>query len=338
MTGPERSAEKPQRAAKLPSTARMRPVVVVADLVVVEEVVALAGRDHVVVAVGADLDGAVPLLGGDRGDGGEEVGLGLLAAEAAAHAADDDRHRVRRDAEDVGDHVLHLGRVLGRGIDGDVIVLAGDGEGDHALEIEVVLAADALHALQAVRRGRHRGGDVAALELQGLGDEGVVGGDRLGDVGDVGQGLGTRRGRAWRRGGRRRGSRRHGEDRLAVELDDLLGEDRVVVLADRADVVVVDVGRGQHVDDAGRGADRVEVDRDDLGVGGVGEAEVGVQRADRLGDVVGVFGEAGDVLVRRVVALLDVDAAADGRGELEDLVHQTATSRLSWAVSPVDSR
>ena len=35
-------------------------VVVEADLVLVEEVVALAGRDHVVVAVGADLDGAVP--------------------------------------------------------------------------------------------------------------------------------------------------------------------------------------------------------------------------------------------------------------------------------------
>ena len=140
--------------------------VVEADLVLVQEVVALAGGDHVVVAVGADLHGAVELLGGDGGDGGEQVRLGFLAAEAAAHAADDDGHGVRRNAEDVGDHVLHLGRVLGRGIDGDVVVLAGDGEGDHALEVEMVLAADALHALEAVRRGRHRGGDVAAFELQ----------------------------------------------------------------------------------------------------------------------------------------------------------------------------
>ena len=55
-------------------------------------------------------------------------------------------------AEDVGDHVLHLGRVLGRGVDGDVVVLAGDGEGDHALEVEVVLAADA-HARPLSRCG-----------------------------------------------------------------------------------------------------------------------------------------------------------------------------------------
>ena len=194
-------------------------VVVEADLVVVEEVVALAGRDHVVVAVGAELHRPVPLLGGDRGDRGEEVRLGLLAAEAAAHAPDDDRHRVRRHAEDVGDHVLHLGRVLGRGIDRDVVVLAGDREGDHALEVEVVLAADALHALQPVRRGRHRRGDVAALELQGLGDEGVVGGDRLGDVGDVRQRPVLDLRALRRAAGGVAGLGDHGEERLAVELD-----------------------------------------------------------------------------------------------------------------------
>ena len=202
----------------------------------------------------------------------------------------------------------------------------------------MVLAADALHALEPVRRGGHRARDVAAFELQRLGDEGVVGGDRLGDVGDVRQGLvldlGERRGAA----GGVAGLGDDREDRLAVELDGLLGEDRVVVLADRADVVVRDVGGGQHVDDAGGGADRVEVDRDDLGVGLVGEPEVGVQGADRLGDVVGVLGEAGDVLVRRVVALLGVDAAADGLGEVDGVGHQMATSRVSWAVSPVDSR
>ena len=59
---------------------------------------------------------------------------------------------------------------------------------------------------------------------------------------------------------------------------------RLVVLADRADVVLAgDVRRRQHVDDAGRRAHRVEVDRHDLGMRHGRQAEIGVQRARRLG-------------------------------------------------------
>ena len=94
MTGPDRSDEKPQRAAIGAVDAEDAAVVVEADLVVDEEVVALAGRDHVVVAVGPDLDRAAELLGGDRGERGELVALRLLAAEAAAHAPHLDGHRV----------------------------------------------------------------------------------------------------------------------------------------------------------------------------------------------------------------------------------------------------
>ena len=102
----------------------MRPSRVEADLVVDDEVVALAGDDHVVVAVGAALGGAAGLLGDDGADAGEQVALGLLAAEGAAHAADLDRDRVRGHVQHLGDHVLDLGRVLGRGVDRDLVVLA----------------------------------------------------------------------------------------------------------------------------------------------------------------------------------------------------------------------
>ncbi len=52
----------------------------------------------------------------------------------------------------MADHVLHLARVLRRGPDGDLVVLAGNGERDVAFEIEMLLAADA-HLAPCSRRG-----------------------------------------------------------------------------------------------------------------------------------------------------------------------------------------
>ena len=63
-------------------------VAVEADIIVDREIVALAGHDHVVVAVGADLGRAAGLGRDQRAGGGKSGGLGLLAAERAAHAAD----------------------------------------------------------------------------------------------------------------------------------------------------------------------------------------------------------------------------------------------------------
>ena len=144
MTGPERSAEKPQRAAKTAVDGEDAAVVVEADLVVVEEVVALAGRDHVVVAVGADLHRAVPsFLAATAATAAKRFGWVSLPPKPPPMRRTMMVTAFDGHAEDVRDHVLHLARVLGRGVDGDVVVLAGDGEGDHALEVEVVLAADA---------------------------------------------------------------------------------------------------------------------------------------------------------------------------------------------------
>ena len=51
--------------------------------------------------------------------------------------------------EHVGDEVLHLARMLGRGMDQHVAVLAGDGERHLAFEIEMLLPADAQLAVHA---------------------------------------------------------------------------------------------------------------------------------------------------------------------------------------------
>jgi hypothetical protein len=123
LTGPDRSAEKPQREAE--AQAGMRPSGVEAHVVVDAEVVALAGGAHVVVAVEAQLDRPPAGPGQQRGDAGELGRLRLLAAEAAAHAAAFAAHLVHAPAEGVGHRLLHLGGVLGGAEQVQAVVLAG---------------------------------------------------------------------------------------------------------------------------------------------------------------------------------------------------------------------
>ncbi len=286
-------------------------LLVEADLVVDDEVVALAGDDHVVVAVGPALGGASRPLGDEGAQAGEQVALGLLAAEGAAHAADLDGHRVRGDAQHLGDHVLDLGRVLRRRIDGDLVVLAGDRQGDLPLEIEVLLPADPHPAGQAPGRRGDGGLGVAAAQGQGIGDQhaGRQGGVHVEDrrqflVLDHRELDGTPRLLA-RRGG-------DGEDRLAHELDEIGREQRLVVAVGRADVVLAgDVGGGQHADDAVGRADRGQVDLDDPGMRLGRQAELDVEQPGGVGQIVDVERLAGDVAARAVVGARIVDRTLD---------------------------
>ena len=95
----------------------------------------------------------------------EQRHLRFLAAEAAAHAPALDDDVVRRDAERMRDHVLHLARMLGRRVDVHAAVLARDRERDLAFEVEMVLAAGAHRAAQPVRRARERRRGVAARDV-----------------------------------------------------------------------------------------------------------------------------------------------------------------------------
>jgi hypothetical protein len=103
--------------------------------------VALAGDEHVVVAVGAQLDRALQLARRSP-RGGPQRRLRFLAAEAAAHAPALDHDVVRMQAQRMRDHVLHLARVLGRALHQHAAVFLRDGVGDLAFQVELLLAAD----------------------------------------------------------------------------------------------------------------------------------------------------------------------------------------------------
>ena len=74
----------------------------------------------------------------------------------------------------MGDHVLHLSGVLGGAVDQHVAALPGQGEGDVALEIELVLTADAEAALQPVGSLADGPARVAVSHVVGRQHEGLA--------------------------------------------------------------------------------------------------------------------------------------------------------------------
>src|SRR5690606_17658897 len=91
--------------------------------------------------------------GSDGGNHRELGGLGLLAAEPPAHAARFDGHRMAGDAERMGHEMLDLAWMLGRAMDGDVLVLSRHGQRHLSLEVEMFLTADLGLVADAARGG-----------------------------------------------------------------------------------------------------------------------------------------------------------------------------------------
>jgi hypothetical protein len=279
-----------------------------AHLPVAAEVVALAGEDEIIVAVEPELAWPARHPCRERRDGGPLRRLALLAPEAPAHAAGLAGHVGIRDVEHPRHDVLHLARVLGRGIDVEVAVLARDRERDLALEVEVLLAADAKRAAEPVRRRRDRARRVAASERV-VGKHGLAALQRVlhGDARALGFDLhhGELRGAA----GDIPIRRHHGEHRLAVEADGILDEHRIVPEGGRDVVLARHVGGREHRDDALRGANGGQVEGDEPPARLRGLPDRHVQRALGLADVVDVLRQPLDVLARRIVRQRPVDVA-----------------------------
>ena len=164
--------------------------------------------------------------------------------------------------ERVRDHVLHLARMLRRRVDVHAAVLARDRQRDLAFEVEVVLAAGAHGAAQAMRRRAPARAAASPRVTCTGGSTYDCAGERVVDGEDRGQRLEVELARACaaRRAvlhvGRPRPRTPAGPRTRRV----LVREDRIVVL-DRADVVDArNVGGGDHGDHARRGAHRGEVD------------------------------------------------------------------------------
>jgi hypothetical protein len=274
-----------------------------ADAVVDAKIMALAGHDHVVVAVETDLGRPTGLRCGKGCERGPLCRLGFLAAKAAAHAP--------ALAGDVGvgafQHSRHamldLGRVLGGTIDGHGAAFMRNGERDLALEVEVLLAADRQATVEAVAGAGERGLDVTAQELVGGKDFGLrferifyrQNGTLFGNL-DLGKPCGAARGIP------RFGE--NGEDHLAVKFDLANGENGIVVKPPGGTAVVEarDIGRGEHKDDARGFFHRVEIEPGDAPAGAVrGIAGGEMQRALGFELVVDIDGGSGDMAGGAVV-------------------------------------
>ena len=197
-------------------------------------------------------------------------------------------------------------------MDQDVLVLAGNGEGDVAFEVEVILASDAQFALDAVFRVFHRVCCVAPLERKWRRNVAHSGGLRGFGVERMGQVLVGHPRQFRRAAGGVAGFGDDGEHRLSPEFHLFGREDRLVVASRGRDVVDAgDVPGRQDAHDAGRRADCVEVHIAQQGVGAGGQAQIGVKRADGFRDVVAILGASRDMFDRAVVAEIGAGSALD---------------------------
>jgi len=141
------------------------------DVVVDAKAMALAGQHHVDIAIEAELDGPSGFRRSQSGQARNTCSLGLLTAEPAAHSPDFHRHLVIENTECFRHQMLDFARMLGRAHDRHVSTLAGDGEGDLAFQIKMILPADPKSSRQAMRRRVDCSFRLAALHLMRREDE-----------------------------------------------------------------------------------------------------------------------------------------------------------------------
>jgi hypothetical protein len=277
--------------------------VVIADIPAVVEAVPAAGDEEVVVTVHAHLDGPLQLQRRNSGHAGEQRRLALLATKAAAHAPALHHHAMRRPAERMRHQLLHLARVLGGAMHQQAFAaFLRHGQADLALQVELLLPAQAPLALQAVWRARELLGRLAAREVHGR-QHVLAGRMGLQRGNDGGQGFGSDDllGQGGRAAGQFPVGRDDGEHRLA-DVAQLVARQDGVVMEQRAAVVLGrDVRRGQHRDHAGLAAQGVEVDVEELAVRQWRQAECCMQGAGRFRQIVGVRRGAADMQMRRLM-------------------------------------
>ncbi len=298
---------------------------------------ALTRHDHVVVARQAQLCRPSGPRGDKRRHPGDLRRLTLLAAEGTAHPPHLDRHRGVGQVQQMGDAMLHLGRMLRRAVDQHAAVLARDRQRNLPFEIEMVLSPRAEPPGQAMGRGGKRAGGIAALHDLRRGDI-TPGGKRLLDREHRRQ-LRVIDGDALCRLPRRREALgRDDRDGLTRILHNPFSKARLV-LEDRRDVVDTgNVRRGQHHSDAGQSACRHGVDAEDTGMGVRAHHQLAMQKARRLRHVVDKARGAGDVEPGAIVMPRRAGSAGDAAGR--GIAHSAITSsgRSDRAISSQNRR
>ena len=269
-------------------------LLVKADVVGVEEVVAFAGLHHIVRAREPILDRPPGGIGQQRGHTGDRRGLGFLTTKTTAHATHRRGDCMQRNAQHLGDQFLYFGRVLAGGMHKHAAVFLRQRYAGLAFQIEVLLPADIDLALQAVRRSRQCRIRITALlgvagaheELFGQCLAGIKDGRQV-LVFDLGQLCRLARGGVTGRG--------DSEDRLADMLNHLARQHRITG-EDRADVGMTGyVGHGEHRDHARVGTHGLQIELGNARMRPGAVADGGMQNTLGLGQVIDITGSAGYV-------------------------------------------
>ena len=214
----------------------------------------------------------------------------LLATEPAAGLRLDDARLPIVDAESALERGVDVVRALERAVDGDPAICRRDRDHRVVLDVQLLLVADPVLALEDEVGGRERRVGIAGRQL--VGREEGVGLERVED--------GRKRFADDLRGAARRPQRRpiRGGDererlRVVLDLATDRDQDRLVGLDRADDVVAGDVGRGDH-DDRGPVEPGVELERGEPGVR-IGRADRRPVPGAREHEVVGVLRGAGEL-------------------------------------------
>ena len=256
---------------------------------------ALAGDHHVIVAVIAHLAGPPRGPGGQRAGHGQRIALAFLAAKAAAHPAHLDAHRTHRQMQGMGHLVLHLGRMLGRGMNDHVTPLLRQGQGDLAFQVEVLLAAHLDLPVDPMGGGGDGGGGIALGPDHGACLKPAVGGQRLihrQQGGVFGEADLAHPGRP-ARGKVALGN--HKENLLPQVMHRARGQQRLVIGRGRTVGHVRQIVGGQHRDNPGGRPDCGQVHAGDRAMRDAGQTKGQMQRACGRRDVVDIARLPGDM-------------------------------------------
>ncbi len=203
--------------------------------------------------------------------------------------------------------MLDLGRMLGRGVDHDVAILARQGEGDLTLEIEVLLSAHAELGAEPMRRALQGAVGIAAQQGRRCLHIGLLGERRL-DIEDGLAGFDVDH-RALGGVARRIECLGHHHGQRLAGIVDLLESKQRFVLADWCDVVLAgNVPGAKHRDHPRRGRDGCKVELAQPPRSNRAEDQRAMQRASGFGHVVDIECLPGDVLQGAVVAARAMDA------------------------------
>ena len=311
------------------------PARIEAHIVIADKIVALAGDQHVGVAIQAQLHRPLCFARQHGRGRGDQRGLAFLAAEAAAHAPALHDDRVRGHAKRVRDDVLHFARMLGRGMNQHRAVFLRQRDRDLTFKIEMILAADRERALQALRGFAEFRARCAAHQQLARNHEAVCG-KRAADIEDSGQRLVVDARQLRGLACRDETFRGDSEQRLAGVLHEIRGEDRIVVHDAAVIVFAGHVNRDRDRDHARCGMYRGQVHRLDPPVRDRADAERGVQAIRRQGDIVDIQSAPADVQMRALMADRFADDGAGRRvfgGGM--IVHVLATGKKQDRISTV---